>query len=168
MSSPEPPDNSPSLPKGPIISTSKAGTKASDNRVAPSTSLFGPFTIPIQTSAPEPAKHPNTKTPTPGTTYGIKTIYIHAPNDVVDFNNYIGTRAQTKQAIESLIDQARTGNRTTDEGVIEHVEGSECNVQVADDGMSFEVFAYGWEGWVARVWAEEKDGDGREYRTAFG
>lgn len=41
-------------------------------------------------------------------------------------------------------------------------------MQVADDGMSFEVFAYGWEGWVARVWAEEKDGDGREYRTAFG
>lgn len=116
--------------------------------------------------APEPKKCP--ASPPSGTAYRIKAIYMHAPNDVVEFVNYIGTHAQTKQAIESLVGQARAGFRTTDEGEIEHVEGSECNVRVADDGMSFEVFAYDREEWVARVWAEEKGGDGREYRSAFG
>ncbi|KAH3945231.1 hypothetical protein HBI56_055800 [Parastagonospora nodorum] len=163
MSSPTPPDSSPSPPKKPL--TFKPVAKASDDRVAPFTSLFGPFTISKKTLAPELVSSPTS--PPPATTYSVKAIYINAPSEIVDMN-YRGTHEQTKQALEGLIDQARTGNRTTDEGEIEHIEGSECNVRVADDGLSFEVFPFEWEGWVARVWAEEKDGDGGEYRAAFG
>ncbi|KAH5119153.1 hypothetical protein HBH71_088760 [Parastagonospora nodorum] len=164
MSSPTPPDSSPSPPKKPP--TSKPVAKVSDDRVAPFTSLFGPFIIPTKTPAPGSVNSPTSQPP--ATTYHVKAIYINAPSDIVEFNGYCGTHEQTKQALEGLIDQARTGYRTTDEGEIEHIEGSECNVRVADDGLSFEVFPFEWEGWVARVWAEEKDGDGGEYRAAFG
>jgi hypothetical protein len=164
MSSPEPPDSSPFPSKK--TPTTTPGGKASDDRVTPFTSLFGPFTISQKTAASEPGNSPSSLPL--GTTFCIKAIYINAPSDIVEFNGYCGTHEQTKQALEGLIDQARTGYRTTDEGKVEYIEGSECNLRVADDGLSFEVFPFEWAGWVVRVWAEEKDGDGGEYRAAFG